>query len=276
MTTVHVHGADLHLEDTGGPGEPVLFLHGFMFDGRQYERQVVALRDRYRCLTVDFRGQGRSSCPRGGYRMEQQTADVLAVIRRLGVAPVHLVGLSMGGFVGLRIAARSPELLRSLTLLNTSARPHQVSKVPLLVALTVIARIVGIGPRPIVSAAERELYGRAFREAPERAGEREEWRRRWRGADRAGLARTMLAVLGRPDMRRELVDIGVPTLVVAGGDDVSLPPRLSEEMHRLIAGSRLVVVPGAGHSSAIEDPEAVTGALAGFLDGLRGAARLSG
>lgn len=272
VTDVHIHGADLHVEDTGGQGEPVLFLHGFMFDGRQYERQVAAFRDRYRCLTLDFRGQGRSSSPRGGYRMDQQTADVLAVIRRLRLPPVHLVGLSMGGFVAQRIAARTPELLRSLTLLNTSARPHQVSKVPLLLALTAIARIVGIGPRPIVSATERELYGRAFRVDPERTGQREVWRRRWSVADRAGLARTMLGVLARPDMRPELADIVVPTLLIAGEDDVSLPPGLSEEMHRLIPGARLVVLAGTGHSSPIEDPEAVTGALAQFLDGLGEAA----
>lgn len=268
MTALRIHGVDLHVEDTGGPGEPVLFLHGFLFDGRQYERQVAALRARYRCLTIDFRGQGRSAAGRGGYRMEQQTADVLAVLRRLDLGPVHLVGLSMGGFVGQRIAARTPELLCSLTLLNTSGRPHQKPKVLSLLALTAVARIAGIGPRPVVSAAERDLYGRAFRVDPDRAVERDTWRQRWQGADRAALARTMLAILTRPDMRPELPDIAVPTLIVAGQADVSLPPRLSEEMHRLIPGSQLVVVPRAGHSSPIEEPEAVTHALRRFLDGV--------
>jgi pimeloyl-ACP methyl ester carboxylesterase len=245
-----------------------------MFDGRQYERQVAELRERYRCVTVDFRGQGRSTSARGNYGMDEQTADVIAVIRALQLAPVHLVGLSMGGFVGLRVAARRPELLRSLTLLNTSARRHQMSKVPLLLALTGIARIVGIGPRLIVSAAERELYGRRFRDAPDRAGEREVWRRRWRAADRAPLARTMLAVLVRADVRQDLPHIVVPTLIIAGGDDASLPPYLAEEMHRLIPGSRLVVVPGVGHSTPIEDPETVTRVLQHFLDGLPAPARV--
>ena len=81
MPVIRVHGADLHYEDTGGTGEPVLFLHGFLFDGRQYEAQVAALRDQYRCLTLDFRGQGRSAASRGGYQTEQLTADVLAAGR---------------------------------------------------------------------------------------------------------------------------------------------------------------------------------------------------
>lgn len=105
---VRVHGVDLHVEDSGGSGETVLFLHGFLFDGRQYQAQIGALRETFRCVTVDFRGQGRSGPARGGYQVEQHAADVLAVIRRLGLAPVHLVGLSMGGFVAMRLAAREP------------------------------------------------------------------------------------------------------------------------------------------------------------------------
>jgi 3-oxoadipate enol-lactonase len=56
MPITRVNGTDLYYEDTGGPDEPVLFLHGFLFDGRQYDPQVAALRDRYRCITLDFRG----------------------------------------------------------------------------------------------------------------------------------------------------------------------------------------------------------------------------
>lgn len=169
--------------------------------------------------------------------------------------------------VGQRIAARTLGLLRSLTLLNTSARPNQMSKVPLLLALTGIAR-------PVASATERQFYGRRFRDDPDRALAREVWRERWRAADRAALARTMLAILGRADMRAELPDVVVPTLIVAGGDDASLPPLLSGEMHRLIPGSRLAVLPGVGHSSPIEDHEAVPRSLQQFLDGLRDPVRV--
>ena len=108
-----VHGADLFVKDSGGAGEPVVFLHGFLFDGRQYAAQVEALREDYRCITIDFRGQGRSGPARGGFQIEQQAADVLEVLRQLEVDCVHLVGLSMGGFVAMRLAARTPERIRS-------------------------------------------------------------------------------------------------------------------------------------------------------------------
>jgi 3-oxoadipate enol-lactonase len=265
MPVIRVHGTDLHYEDTGGSGEPVLCLHGFLFDGRQYEAQVAALRDQYRCLTLDFRGQGRSAASHGGYQTEQLTADVLAVIRALDIAPVHLAGLSMGGFAAMRIAARQPAAVRSLILLNTSAAAHPRGKVPGHLALTAVGRVAGVSGRLLTSRIETEMYGPAFRRDPAGAGQRKAWNRRWARADRPALAKTMLGIMLRPDVRGELGDIRAPTLIIAGGADTSLPPRFSHEMHSLIAGSQLVELPGTGHSSPIEDPDGVTRALCEFL-----------
>lgn len=263
MSMMSVHGADLFVDDVGGDGPPVLFLHGFLFDGRQFEAQVEALRAEYRCVTIDFRGQGRSAPTRGGYQVERQAADVVTVIRRLNLAPVHLVGLSMGGFVGMRLAARQPELLRSLTLVNSSAAPHARLKQPKHASLAAVARAVGLSP--LTAAVEEEMYGPDFLEDPRRDPERQAWRQRWADADRASLVRTLLGFLVRPDMRPELGDITVPTLVIAGGEDASLPAPHSQEMHRLIRGSQYVELAGVGHSSPVEAPDAVTSALAMFL-----------
>jgi 3-oxoadipate enol-lactonase len=266
MAVMRIRGADLFVQDTSGPGETILFLHGFLFDGRQYDAQVDSLRDRYRCVTLDFRGQGRSGPARGGYQVEQHTADVLAVIRRLESPPVHLVGLSMGGFVGLRIAAREPGALSSLSLLNTSAAAHARTKFPKQLALGAVARFAGVSLPVIRSGVEAEMYGEAFRTDPLRAAEREVWRQRWAQADRATLVRTLLGFMVRPDVRDELGEVTVPTLVIAGGADASLPARYSREIHSLIAGSRYVELPDVGHSSPVEDPDGVTQALREFLD----------
>jgi 3-oxoadipate enol-lactonase len=269
MPIMRVNGADLYYEDTAGPGEPVMFLHGFLFDGRQYEAQVAALRDRYRCVTLDFRGQGRSPASRRGYQIEQHMADVLAMIRRLDITPVHLVGLSMGGFVALRIAARQPGLLRSLTLINTSAAAHARAKFPKQLILAAVARVAGVSLAPVLSGTEAELYGEAFRKDPARAAERDAWRQRWEQADRSALVKTLLGFMIRPDIRDELGNVTVPTLVIAGAADASLPPSYSREIHSLISGSRLVELPDVGHSSPVEDPDGVTRALEQFLTDVR-------
>jgi pimeloyl-ACP methyl ester carboxylesterase len=264
-----VHGADLFVADFGGAGEPLVFLHGFLFDGRQYAAQVEALREDHRCITIDFRGQGRSGPTRGGFQIEQQAADVLEVLRQLELDGVHLVGLSMGGFVAMRLAARTPERIRSLTLVNTSAAPHARSKFPKQLALAGVARVTGVSPAPILAGIESEMYGEAFRHDPATAAVRDEWRARWARADRVALVGTLLGFMIRPDMRPELPGITAQTLIIAGAADASLPPRYSHEMHELIPGARLVEIPGAGHSSPVEAPEQVTQALREFLASTR-------
>jgi pimeloyl-ACP methyl ester carboxylesterase len=186
---------------------------------------------------------------------------------------VHLVGLSMGGFVALRIAARDPGLLRSLTLLNTSAAAHARTKFPKQLVLAGVARVAGVSVPLVRSGIEAEMYGEAFRTDPARAAERGVWRQRWAQADRSSLVKTLLGFMIRPDIRDELGDVTVPTLVIAGGADASLPPSLSREIHSLVAGSSLVELPGVGHSSPVEDPDGVTRALEQFLDDVRATVR---
>src|SRR6185369_4898317 len=99
------------------------------WSGRMFDAQVAALESRFRCISFDHRGQGQSEVTETGYTMDELTADALALIQALGAAPCHFVGLSMGGFVGMRLAARYPALIRSLSLLETSAGPEPLFKV---------------------------------------------------------------------------------------------------------------------------------------------------
>src|SRR5215510_6749099 len=99
MPEMVVNGARLHYT-VDGEGPPVLFAHGLLWSGEMFQYQVAALRRRYRCVTFDFRGQGDSEVTGAGYDMDTLTDDATALIDRLGLAPCHFVGLSMGGFVG--------------------------------------------------------------------------------------------------------------------------------------------------------------------------------
>ena len=264
MPKIDVAGALLSYEDTGGSGEPVVLLHGFLFDGPQYEAIVESVQDRYRCLAVDFPGQGRSGSSPLGYSTEDLTEVITGFLDAVGLGAVHLVGLSMGGFTAMRIAARRPDLVRTLALLNTSARPHARKKFPKQLALAGVARAVGTAVGPVTAGIEQEMYAPGFLSDPATADLRAVWRRRWADADRAALVATLLGFMRRKDFRDELGSITAPTLIVAGEADLSLPPEQSIEIAEAIPGSRLVVLPGAGHSTAIEDPAGVVEALEGL------------
>lgn len=266
MSSVRVNGTALYFEDTGGPGETVLMSHGLLWSCRMFEAQMAALRDRYRVIAYDHRGQGRSAPEPGRVvSIETVTEDAIALIERLGVGPVHFCGLSMGGFVGMRLAARRPELVRSLVLIETTADPEPPENVPRYLRLAWVAEWLSL--RLVATPVMKIMFGRTFLEDPSRAAERE----RWRGLllqNRPDIVRALRGVVEREGVAHELAQIHCPTLVIVGEEDVATVPAKSERIRDAIHGATLIRIPGAGHSSSVEQPERVSAAIGAFLDGL--------
>lgn len=265
---LEVNGGRLHVEDGGGAGPTIVFSHGLLLSSRLWDAQVAALQGRYRCVCYDHRGQGRSEdSAERSIGMDSCAADAAALVEALGVAPCHFVGLSMGGFVGLRLALRRPELLRSLALVETSAdpEPHAVK----YRLLNLVARHVGIWA--VVDRVMPILFGRTFLSDPARAGEVAAWRERLAG-NRRGIWRAVNGVIERRGVHDELAGVRVPTLVIVGEEDVATVPATAERIAAAIPGARLARIPRAGHSSPVEEPAAVTAALRSFLEEVDAAA----
>lgn len=256
MPQVNLNGTLMHFEDTGGDGEPVVFSHGLLFSGSMFEAQVEHLKNRYRCITFDHRGQGQSGVPEGGYDIDTLTDDAATLISSLNAVPCHFVGLSMGGFVGMRLAVRKPELLKSLTLLETSADPEEPSNVPKYRMLNFVARWIGLWA--VIGRVMPIMFGQTFLADPGRANERERWSRAITGNHRVGITRAVKGVIDRKGCADLLGRIRVPVGIGVGDEDVATVPQKSERMHHAIEGSELVMFQGAGHSSSIETPEQVT------------------
>ncbi|WP_141325965.1 alpha/beta fold hydrolase [Myxococcus sp. AB025B] len=266
MPMLSVNGTELHYEDTGGSGEPILFSHGLLWSTRLFDPQVDALRGRYRCIAYDHRGQGRSAVPDvSAIDMETLYLDAVGLLEQLDVGPCHFVGLSMGGFIGMRIAARRPELLRSLTLMETSADPEPLANVPRYTLLNLIARLAGL--RPVADPVMRIMFGRTFLSDPNRAEERALWRARLL-ENRRDIWRAVNGVIRRNAVSHEVPSIRVPTLIVVGEEDVATVPAKAERLHQLIPGSKLARLPRGGHSSTVEEPALVNAALGSFLESL--------
>ncbi|WP_164012114.1 alpha/beta fold hydrolase [Pyxidicoccus trucidator] len=264
MPMLSVNGTELHYEDTGGAGQPVVFSHGLLWSTRLYDPQVDALRGRYRCIAYDHRGQGRSAVPpESVIDMETLYLDAVALIEKLGAGPCHFVGLSMGGFIGMRLAARRPDLLRSLVLMETSGDPEPVANVPRYTLLNLIARLAGV--RPVADPVMRLMFGKSFLNDPNRAEERALWRARLL-ENRRDIWRAVNGVIKRRGVAHELPSIRVPTLIVVGEEDVATVPAKAERLHELIPGSRLVRLPRGGHSATVEEPALVNATLGTFLD----------
>lgn len=256
MPTANVNGVDLHFEDTGGEGEAVVFSHGLLLSGNMFEMQMAQLRDRFRCITYDHRGQGQSSVTEGGYDIDTLTADAAELIRSLDAAPCHFVGLSMGGFVGMRLAAREPGLLKSLTLLETSADPEEPKNAPKYRLLNFVARWIGLWAA--INQVMPIMFGRTFLTDPNRAEERKRWSKAITSNHRIGITRAVKGVIDREGCTDLLGKIKMPVGIGVGDEDVATVPEKADRMQRTIATSELVVFKRAGHSASIETPDQVT------------------
>ena len=263
MPMMRVNNTGLYYEEQGSGSQTMVFAHGLFWSCRIYDEQVAALKERYRCVAFDFRGQGQSEVTRDGYDMETLAEDAAALIETLQCAPCHFVGLSMGGFIGLRLAARRPELLRSLILLGTSADPEPSENVRQFRLLSIVVRWLGLSV--VVNRAMPVLFGQKFLHDPARAQLRREWRQRLSSNHGVGASRAAIGVITRQGVRDELGQIRAPTLILVGDQDVGVPLPHSQRLHEGIAGSQLVIIPGAGHVSTVEEPTAVNAAISEFL-----------
>lgn len=266
MPFADVDGVSLYYEDSGGDGTPVLFSHGLLMSSAMFAAQIAVLAPRYRCIAYDHRGQGRSADPGGRiHTIDECYEDAVQLIELLGISPCHFVGLSMGGFVGMRIAARRPGLLRSLVLLETSADPEPQENIGRYRLLNTVARWLGIGA--VVSRVMPIMFGRHFLTEPSRSTERAAWRKRIAGNGR-NIVRAVRGVIERPGVAEEITRIRTPTLVLVGDQDVATPQAKSERLVLLIPAAMMTVIRNAGHSSSVEQPELVSAAIAAFIDAI--------
>jgi pimeloyl-ACP methyl ester carboxylesterase len=267
MPKIRVNGAELYYEESGSGSETIIFSHGVLWSGKMFEAQMNALKSRYRVIAYDHRGQGQSEITESGYDMDTLYEDAAALIQALNAAPCHFAGLSMGGFIAMRLAARRPELLKSVILMATTSDPEPPANLPRYRLLNIVGRFIGFGL--VVNPVMNIMFGHKFLNDSTRAAERELWKRRLMSNDRIGASRAVMGVVTRQGVYDEISKVKLPTLILIGDQDVATVPEKSQRIHAQILGSKLVMIPGAGHSASAEEPEAVNKAIIEFLDGLK-------
>ena len=263
MPRLTINGCQYFYEDVGSGPETIVFGHGFLMTHRMWEHQMEALRDRYRCIALDWRGQGWSAVTKGGYSVLELCEDLIQLVEQLDPGPVHYVGLSMGGFVGFRLLLRHPDWLRSATLIDTQAGAEDGSARLRYEAMLLVARTIGY--EPVIDRTMRMMFGPAFLSNPDN----ERLIKRWRGIitsnSRVGVYRVGQAIFRRPNVLPLLGAVRTPTLLMTGADDMPTPVETARRAQQAIPDAELAIIPAAGHSSPIEQPEAVTKRLTSFL-----------
>jgi len=253
----------IHFEDLGS-GPPVVLGHSFLCSGEMWGSQVPVLADRYRVINIDERGHGRSGNLAEPFDLYDMVDDVVAVLDHLGIESAVWAGLSIGGMVAMRAAMTVPERVSGLLLLDTHAGAEASYKKLKYGAMALGVRTIGV--RPFLGAICKLMFGKTTRERNTKLVTA--WRERFASTDVPSMLLGLGALVRRDSVVDKLRSVEASSLVIVGDEDASLPPPLSREIADALPNASLVVIPEAGHLSALEKPEAVTEAMLQFLDSL--------
>lgn len=263
MPHLPINGTQLYVQDTGGTLPPIVFSHGLLWSHEMYTDAIHQLNSRFRCVSYDHRGQGQSDkSSRSAISIETLTEDAIALIESLDIGPVHFVGLSMGGFVGMRLAARRPDLIRSLVLISTSADKEPSSNIPKYTVLNWITKLFGVGA--VASAVMPIMFGKTFLNHSERTEERAHWKKKLTENERS-VTHAVRGVFEREGVEAELAQIRCPTLILHGSEDAAISIQRVDALQTKIPHSTLVRTPIGGHSLPMEQPQFVSTHLDQFF-----------
>jgi pimeloyl-ACP methyl ester carboxylesterase len=261
-------GANLYVESTG-TGTPIVFVHEFAGDYRNWENQVRFFGRRFRCITFNARGYPPSDVPDDPKQYSQAHAveDIANVIRHCNVDRAHIVGLSMGGYATLNFGLAHPEMARSLVVTGAGHGSDPDKRDQFLRDSDELAdRLVTLGMQEGIVHYANSTIRRRYKEKDPRGFD--EFNRQFAEHSAMGSSLTTRGYqMKRPtiyQLEAELKRMMVPTLIVSGDDDEPcLQPALF--MKRTIPDSRLWIVPRTTHPVNLEEPDAFNRVVLDFI-----------
>jgi 3-oxoadipate enol-lactonase len=249
-----------HLVEGPADAPAVLLVHPLGVTLRLWDDTAARLGDRFRVVRYDVRGHGDSDVPPPPYTLARLATDARELMDRLGVARAHIVGMSMGGCIAMTLATMHPDRVASLVLCDTTAC-YGPTVAPMWEGRIRVAETLGMTPE-LVEQTMAVWFTAGFRARQSAVVERVA--AMLAATDPRGYVASIRAI-GWADQRDAIRGITAPTLVVVGENDPGTPVAMAREIHERIAGSRLLVLPGAMHCSPVEAAAAFHEALLAFL-----------
>lgn len=264
-----INGVRLHWREAGA-GDPVVFIHGFPFNGSMWDAQLAAVPEGWRFIAPDLRGFGESEIGDAPYTMDLLADDVVALLDHLEIDQAVICGLSMGGYVALSLAARHADRVRALILADTRANADDEEARKNRIALAARARKEGAQP-VVDSMLPKLVSGNTRIKNPEVV---EHVRSMMESTAPETLARALEGMARRADHRASLEQINAPAMVVRGDQDEIIPKGDIEVLTRSIRGARADVIANVGHLPNMEASDVFNNALHNFLKFLPPALKL--
>jgi pimeloyl-ACP methyl ester carboxylesterase len=271
---VELHGHRV-IYRSAGSGPPVVLIHGMVNSSRHWEAVALRLADAYTVIAPDLIGHGDSATPRGDYSLGAHAASIRDLLTAIGIERATVVGHSLGGGVAMQFFYQFPQRTERLVLVSSGGLGHEVSPLLRAAALPGATVLLSLASRPrvlalLLNASERlrargsgkGTYLRAIARALQPLEES--------GAREAFLQtlRAVIDVRGQRVSARDRLYLlsAMPTLIVWGARDNTIPLSHGRQTHEAAPGSRFEILPRAAHFPNLEDPEGLAAVLRAFLE----------
>lgn len=272
---IELHGHPL-IYRTVGSGPPVVLIHGMLNSSRHWEAVALRLGDDFTVVAPDLIGHGDSAVPRGDYSLGAHAAVIRDVLTAIGIERATIVGHSLGGGVAMQFFYQFPQRTERLALVSSGGLGHEVSPMLRGAALPGASALLWAVAHPRVVSAFWNLGGRLRARGSGLAPYSEAIARALRplsqpGARQAFLQtlRSVIDVRGQRVSARDRLHLlrAMPTLIVWGERDNTIPLEHGRFAHEAAPGSWFRTLPRAAHFPHLEDPEGLAEALREFIEG---------
>lgn len=246
-----------------GDGPPLLLLHGFVGDSREWAAEIDGLSDAFTVMAWDAPGSGRSVDPPESFRMADYADCLAGFVEKLDLGPAHVIGLSFGGALALELFRRHPAIPVTLVLASAYAGwTGSLSREGADRRLEMTLPLADLPPDDFVRTLIPTMLSESA--SPEALESLTAIMSQFHPAG----FRTMARAVAEADLRDVLPRIDVPTLLLYGDRDARAPLTVAHDLHAAIPASSLVVMPGVGHVSSVEAPDRFNAEVRKFLRGV--------
>jgi 3-oxoadipate enol-lactonase len=250
----------LHINDYEGEGIPLIFVHAFPLNSDMFQPQVEFFKNKYRVITYDVRGLGKSKSDNNQFTMETYANDLLSIIEHLKLEKVFACGVSMGGYIILRSCIKNPEIFKCIILADTKA--ERDDDIGLINRSNVIANIKNGKKEEFISTFLPKLINKKSYSNDKLRTFLENILNNNFGE---GICGAQLALATRTNVVDYLKSFNIPALILVGEDDELTPLSCSVNMNKLIPNSELIIIPDSGHLSNLENSQVFNKYIIEFL-----------
>ena len=265
--TLTIEGSNLAYQDVG-TGPVILFGHSYLWNSHMWVPQVEVLSKNFRCIVPDFWGHGASAfTPKSMASMEAYAEHMIILMNHLDIKNFSIVGLSVGGMWGCKLARLIPQQVNSLVMMDTfvgiEPQTTQSKYDQLLDAIEVAREVPDVLKSKIIplffSTKVNEYNPNLLKVLENQLDE-------IKGDLALEIVKIGRWIFHRENQLEAISQFNFPVMFCTGNEDIARPPSEAMLMHKLLPNSEFAIVPNAGHISNLENPEFVTHLLKQFLE----------